>query len=58
MSLHGNFGKFGTYLQAVILESIQTVAAETFAAVLSAQAARSFEVWDGTRPPSVGGLPC
>ena len=29
-------------------------------AVLSAQAAinRSFEVWDGTRPPSVGGLPC
>ena len=21
-------------------------------------AARSFEVWDGTRPPPVGGLPC
>ena len=24
-------------------------------AVLSVQAAKSFEVWDGTRPPSVGG---
>ena len=31
---------------------------EIYPAVLSAQAPRSFEVWDGTRPPtaSVGGL--
>ena len=41
------------------LQALETLSGVTSlqvnTAVLSAQAARSFEVWDGTRPPSVGG---
>ena len=43
-----------TTLQA--LETLSGVSSlQVNMAVLSAHAARSFEVWDGTRPPSVGG---
>ena len=43
-----------TTLQA--LETLSGVSSlQVNTAVLSAQAARSFEVWDGTWPPSVGG---
>ena len=39
-----------------LIETLSGVASlQVNTAVLSAQATRSFEVWDGTRPPSVGG---
>ena len=39
-----------------LIETLSGVASlQVNTAVLSAQAPRSFEVWDGTRPPSVGG---
>ena len=39
-----------------LIETLSGVASlQVNTAVLSAQATRSYEVWDGTRPPSVGG---